>query len=154
MPGLGSFAGEFEQTFARASATEATLLTAQEIAHYEITSADGTLIGRLQVLYTPALTAQALEYVAVAPGSVAEIALTAQSFLPEDAAFAEELIEEPEHLLRYYASIALGEMPELGALSTDGDRGEPTDPGVLTLEITPSRWLLRPGYWAAALHDG
>jgi hypothetical protein len=154
MPGLGSFAGEFEQTFARASATEATLLTAQEIAHYEITSADGTLIGRLQVLYTPALTAQALEYVAVAPGSVAEIALTAQSFLPEDAAFAEELIEGPEHLLRYYASIALGDTPELGALSTDGDRGEPTDPGVLTLEITPSRWLLRPGYWAAALHDG
>jgi hypothetical protein len=154
MPGLGSFAGEFEQTYARASAAEGTLLTAQEVAHYEITSPNGTLIGDLQVLYTPALTAQALEYLSASPESVAEIALTAQSFLPDDAAFVEEPVAEPGHLLRYYASIALGEMPDLGALSTDGDSGEATDPGTLTLEVTPTRWLLRPGYWSAALHDG
>ena len=154
MPGLGSFVGEFEQAYVRAAGGEDALLSGQETVRYEIDAADGTLVGELQVLFSAAQTAQAIEFLAGAPHALAELELGAQTFLPADAAFADEPLREPEHLLRRYASVSLGELPELGALTTGGDGDQAAEPGTLTLEVTPTRWLLRPGDWSPALHNG
>ena len=154
MPRLGSFAGEFEQTYARAGAAEEAMLSGQEVVRYAFATGEALLPGVVQVLYSPGLIAIALEYIGDAAGGVDALALAAEPFLPEDASFVEEPVNEPERLLRRYASIALGDVSELNTLSTDSDGDEPAEPGTLTLEVTPSRWLIRPGSWSSALPEG
>jgi hypothetical protein len=153
MPTLGSFAGEFEQTLPQIGRPEGALLTPQETVRYDFLDANGVSRGELRVLFTPTLLAQAIEFIAHQPLALDEMEALAEPYLPPDASVIDEWDEENGRAIALYLSVALADSPEMSAFTTMSSDDDPPDPGTVTLELAPDRWLLRPGRWARALPE-
>lgn len=150
MPTIGSFAGEFEQTLPQIGRAEGTLLTPQEIVRYNLLDAEGRSRGELRVLFTPTLLAQALEFIAPEPLPLDDMEALALPYVPPDASVIDEWDEDDGRAFTLYLSVALADSPELAAFTTAaGDDEDPPEPGTVTLELAPDRWLLRPGRWTS-----
>ena len=79
----------------------------------------------------------------------------AEPYVPADASVIDEWDEENGHAITLYLSAALADAPEMSAFTTtSGDDDDPPEPGTVTLELAPDRWLLRPGRWARVLPEG